>query len=521
MGKRSVKILATFSVAALLPLMCSCSLFKKSKVAEAAVQFADTVTCGDAFDILALTDGLKLDYRKAFKEQLDITACTEEEQIYREAVQNTMEYEFDKKSVKVKKDEASCVITFSVADYRSIQNEDYDSIEDAVMSIKDYDRYTVDVTAEFKCVDDEWLVTNFDDSGIQELFGYTGCMPSIGRSSLIATAKTVAESIVNDDYEAAAGAAKPGLAADSTDIKDYVKSLFIPDTKATDEDLAFREAVLNTMSYEVIDSAVDIDYNKGSVTIQVTMADYGSLADRTFRNVSDITKAVESCGTVTMKYNCQMERIHADGKTTWVVTNLDSDDFAAMLSYKKFSLRMKNIDGTYKATVDVTDKFVAYVSKMFDINMPSDLEGKIYITATLVLNNGKYEVTIDNAAFKESIQAFMEKNIDKIIMNYLGTTSQKSLDTLAKLAGYADYADMRAQILAEAAKTLDTVDTSGLESSGTFTFEGNNITLKSSSDTMTGTIDNYGVITVEAPVNDSDARALLGSDKITLAFKKS
>ena len=94
------------------------------------------------------------------------------------------------------------------------------------------------------------------------------------------------------------------------------------------------------------------------------------------------------------------------------------------------------------------------------------------------------------------------------------------LDALAKIAGYKDYADMRAQVLAQVTSNLETVNTSGLESSGTFTLNDNVVTLKSATDTMSGTINNYGVITVTSPVNDPDAKKLLGSDTITMAFKK-
>ena len=105
-------------------------------------------------------------------------------------------------------------------------------------------------------------------------------------------------------------------------------------------------------------------------------------------------------------------------------------------------------------------------------------------------------------------------------MNMLGTTSSYGLDALAKIAGYKDYADMRAQVLAQVTANLETINTAGLESSGTFTLNDNVVTLKSATDTMTGTIDNYGVITVTSPVNDADAKKLLGSDTITMEFKK-
>ena len=170
--------------------------------------------------------------------------------------------------------------------------------------------------------------------------------------------------------------------------------------------------------------------------------------------------------------------------------------------------------------MDITEKFIAYVSKEFDITMPSDLEGRIYITTTLVLKDGNYTVTVDRDAFVANIKTFVETNIDKIIMNMLGTSNSYGLDALAKIAGYKDYADMRAQVLAQVTAKLETINTSGLESSGTFTLNDNQLTLKSATDTMPGTIDNYGVITVTSPVNDPDAKKLLGADTVTMEFKK-
>lgn len=105
-------------------------------------------------------------------------------------------------------------------------------------------------------------------------------------------------------------------------------------------------------------------------------------------------------------------------------------------------------------------------------------------------------------------------------MNMLGTTSTVGLDALSKIAGYADYADMRQKTLDQVNSSLSTINTSGLESSGTFTVDDNTVTLTSGTDVSYGTIDNFGAITVTSPVNDPDARNLLGSDTITLKFEK-
>ena len=91
---------------------------------------------------------------------------------------------------------------------------------------------------------------------------------------------------------------------------------------------------------------------------------------------------------------------------------------------------------------------------------------------------------------------------------------------MAKIAGYKDYADMKQKILEQVTTSVESINTSSLESSGTYTVSGNNITFKSAADIMPGTVDNFGNITVEAVVKDPDAKKLLESDKITMIYKK-
>ena len=301
-----------------------------------------------------------------------------------------------------------------------------------------------------------------------------------------------------------------------TDLPSYLADLYDVNGNPTEEEKVFREAVLANMTYEVVESSLQIEGQEGSVEIDFSMPAYETLAGKTFKKLSDITGAVNSCEKMTYYFKLKLVRNGA----VWYATNLDDAAFAGILNYKKFSINLKKIDGTYQSTLDVTDKFVAYVAKEFSIRMPSDLEGRIMINATLVFEDGKYSVTIDNDAFVAAIKAFVETNIDKIIMNMLGTTSTVGLDALSKIAGYADYADMRQKTLDQVNSSLSTINTSGLESSGTFTVDDNTVTLTSGTDVSYGTIDNFGAITVTSPVKDADARNLLGSDTITLKFEK-
>ena len=514
MNKNTYKNIALALVLVMIvPMLCSCKYTKKAKVIKAAEEFGAVLATGDASDILKLTDGLDKDFKTSFKQQLNSDNYSEEELIYIDHMLQSLSCQVDESTVEVDKDIASCVVDFSIANHISLMDGDFKDIDALANAIDQCGKKDVSFTVEFARIEKEWYVTNLNDSGFTELFSFLSAMPPIGRSALVDTANVIAKAIVSDD---------PGViivyAAETVGINmpDFISGLFDIDGTLTDEEKTFREAVKGTMSYEVDTSSLVIDSKKGSIDIYVTMADYETLAGTTFKRVTDIAPAVEACPAKTYKYTCELVRDGYD----WNVVNLTSDEFTSILKYKDFSISLKNIDGTYTSSVDITDKFIAYVEAEYGIKMPKDLEGRIYINCTLVLKNGRYEVTVDRDAFVANIKTFVETNIDKIIMNMLGTTSPVGLDTLAKIAGYNDYADMRQSVLNEVTTNLETINTSGLESAGTFTVNEDKITLVSTTATMPGTIDSYGVITITSPVNDADARKLLGSDTITLAFKK-
>ena len=511
-------IAAAIVITALIPVLCSCSIFMKPAVVEAAANFGDAVRFGDSAEIIRKTDGLDKEFKKEFKEILTVDNYTEEEKIYAAHMMSSIRFKVDDSSVKIKKDTATIDMSFTIADHVALQDADYRDIDELASAVDTGKGRIIKVTVEIARIEKEWYVTNFDAPEFKDLFSFlTYGMPVIGRSTLLETASAVAESVKQDDPNAALNIAASVKTPDMVDMPSYLSSIFSIEEDATEEKIAFCDAVRDTMTFEVDESTLQIDGQTGSVVIRITMVNYETLAGKEFKKVTDVTDAIRNCpDTITFSYTCELVRVGAD----WFVTNLDSDEFASFLSYKKFSISLKSIDGTYKASLDITDKFVSYVSKEFSIKMPSDLEGNIYISETLVLKNGQYEVTIDHDAFKKNIKTFVENNIDKIIMNMLGTTSPLGLDALAKVAGYADYADMRQQILNQVTENIESINTSGLESTGTFTINDNLVTFKSPTDTFTGTLDNYGDLTVISPVNDPDAKKLIGSDTVTLVFKK-
>ena len=514
MNKNIKSKIAIVLVAAMtLPLFSSCSLFSKKAVRTAAAEFGEVIKTCDASDILKKTTDIGRDYKKSFKHLLDLKNYTEEEASFYKHMISTIEYTVDEKSVKVEKDKAKIGMTFSVADLDALKKADYKDINALTSAVDSASKKDIDVTVDFKKEDKEWYVTNLDDEEFKDLFSFFGNMPVIGRGTLIETAKKLAEAVVNDDSGVAIYLAGPNATPETIQaVKDY----FDVDGKPTDEDKAFRAAVREGMRVEIDESTVLIEGTSGSVHIILKRPNFEVLAGKNFSSIPEITKAVKDCDIINFEYTCRLERSGPD----WFVTNLDTVEFGGLLSYKKFKITLNSVDGTYKATKDITDQFIKYISSEYKVGVPSGCEGKINIRSTLVLKNGKYEVKIDRDAFVADIKSFAEKNIDKIITNTLGTTSSVGLDAMAKIAGYKDYADMKQKILEQVSSGIASIETSGLESTGTYTVSGNKITFVSSSATMPGTIDNFGNVSVEAPVTDPDAQKLLGANKVQMLYQK-
>lgn len=510
--------LTVLMVMALIPVMCACSLGKKKAVIEAATAFGDALKDGEASGILHMTDGLDSDFKKSFKDRMNPDNYTQEELVYADHMMRSIRVEIDEESVVlVDKENATIDMEFRIADHESLQGGDYDSVDALAAAIDSASSRTIKVTAELALIEKEWYITNFNAPEFQSLYLFLGNMPAIGRGTLLATAETVALSVVTDNstllYDICASVESP----DMVDLPAYLDKLFSNENFTDEAGKFFYASVVESMTYEIDESTLQIDSQTGSVVIRINMADYEQLAGLTFDDIDDIPPAVQALPARTYEFTCEFIRVGNE----WFAINLDSDDFAEFLKYKSFSISMNNIDGTYSSTLDITDKFVAYVESEYGIDMPSDLEGRIYITSKLVLSNGNYEVTVDRDAFVANIKTFVENNIDKILMNTLGTTSSYSLDLMAKIAGYEDYADMRQSILDEVITNVESINTSGLDSNGTFKFKGSDITLTSSTgDVMEGTIDSFGAITVTSPVNDPDAKKLLGSETVTMTFKK-
>ena len=156
----------------LLPLLSSCSLFSKKAVRTAAAEFGEVIKTGDASDILKKTDGIDRDYKKSFKQLLDLKNYTEEEAAFCNHMISTIEYTVDEKSVKVEKNKARIGMTFSIADLDALKKSDYKDINGLTSAVDSASKKEIEVTVDFRKVDKEWYVTNLDEEEFKELFSF-------------------------------------------------------------------------------------------------------------------------------------------------------------------------------------------------------------------------------------------------------------------------------------------------------------------------------------------------------------
>ena len=146
--------------AAMLTSLASCAgLFGGQAVIDAAESLGDAVIAGDSGKIIKLSTEEK---DSEIAEALDLL----------DAMKDTMSYEVDKGSVKVDGKKASCDITFTMADFEALDDEDYEDIDDIIDAVGDLDTKDYEYTIKFEKDGDDWLVSNLSSDDFGALFDY-------------------------------------------------------------------------------------------------------------------------------------------------------------------------------------------------------------------------------------------------------------------------------------------------------------------------------------------------------------
>jgi hypothetical protein len=167
----------------------------------------------------------------------------------------------------------------------------------------------------------------------------------------------------------------------------------------------------------------------------------------------------------------------------------------------------KSYDGTYKATVDITEQVEE------GAGLDYDLTGSLEVEVTLTMEKGEYTIEMNSDKFKEDMETFYSDNMDTILMESFGTDDVSEIEEYAQYMGYEDYDALKADMLETAMSSFDDDDIV-FEDNGTYTVSGDTIKFDSEdNDDFDGEVDGKE-ITIE--VEDDDA---MFGDDLTLVFE--
>ncbi|MCR5209884.1 MAG: hypothetical protein K6C99_06715 [Lachnospiraceae bacterium] len=200
--KKTGRIIAVLATATLITGSlsgCGLSMFAKKDVVEAATNFAEAVTKADSSKIMktAVEDD---DAEEKLAEVLSDDNYSSDDAVdFADAVLGTLEYEIDEDSFEADGKEASIDITFKIADYESLEDEEFEDIDELIDAVEDCDKTEVKFTANLTKDGKEWLVSNPDDKKIIKMYDISGfTLPISTVGGLYVAQIDLTDSIVGD-----------------------------------------------------------------------------------------------------------------------------------------------------------------------------------------------------------------------------------------------------------------------------------------------------------------------------------
>ncbi|MCR4688154.1 MAG: hypothetical protein K5745_01235 [Saccharofermentans sp.] len=491
-------------------------LFIKAKVASTANELARAIESGTASSISSLTDKSDKEIIEELKLNFRGEGYSDEENIYAQAVRDSIVCTVDKSSVELQDSaHASCSISVDMADFSLLQDKTYDNTEELEALISELEHVEFTYSANFIKKDGEWLVTNLDSSNFRRIFSYRDIHLEIGLPSLITTADTLAQLIPCTDPDSS-------IVKSSTynrELYDLMNSYITP---SSDDQARFTDSVRSLMECSVLKDTAYVDGRTGTVDISIKTPMYEQLAGRRYGNIDEAIITLASLGKSEYIFTAEFTR---DDSGVWTITN--QDGFTEIFLFQSFSIVMADLDGDYSCFVDITDQVNNIIATETGrgSGIYEGTQGQVMLRVFLTLDGNSYSYGADEDMVAASLMEYFNLNIDTIAKNYLGTDNQTVLDTLSALAGYDNYDALKTNVLQSLSGMMDDIYFGSISQSGEYKLSGESIVFlgeddESTSDDITGTIDSYGRICVTLPIKDPDVASLFGSDTIDLVFVK-
>lgn len=97
---------------------------------------------------------------------------SDEDIMFFNAVEGTIDYEIDVESLEIKKNEASIDIVFEIADYSSVLKDEFTKIDDLVSAVQKAKTKEITFTAEFVKEEKEWIADSVASKKFMQIYDY-------------------------------------------------------------------------------------------------------------------------------------------------------------------------------------------------------------------------------------------------------------------------------------------------------------------------------------------------------------
>lgn len=179
------------------------------------------------------------------------------------------------------------------------------------------------------------------------LLGLTSC--SKAKKEVTAAAQAFGDAITSMDADDILSLTNED---DDSDAALVIQTALSEDSYSDDQN-KFINAVSDTMVATVDEDSVEVDDDKASADIVITMVDYESVVDDgDYDNVDDIVSALGDCeDTTDVTFTAEFKYDEDDG---WLVSNVDDDDFASIFEFMDYDL---GIAPDFSTIIDYNDWF--------------------------------------------------------------------------------------------------------------------------------------------------------------------
>lgn len=176
------------------------------------------------------------------------------------------------------------------------------------------------------------------------MLGFVGCFDFGAKKAVLAAAEQFASDVVSADASALIkNSTLDKKSSEATDLEDL-----LDDSKLTDDQKAFCEAVAKSIEYEIDEESLEVKKGEASIDIVFNIADYEKVLEDKFTKIDDLTAAIKKASTKEIRFTAEFVKEDKE----WVCDNVASKKFMKLYDYRTANVKLTLTPDMIKAFID-------------------------------------------------------------------------------------------------------------------------------------------------------------------------